>query len=173
MNYKYTKLNEKDIELAHKSYEILNARGEITSPETKNEKKLKFKETDKQKKSEKPTNTASFVLVKTGGSAEIPLPPQAVEILTKVLKQMAKGKEVAVTRQPIEMTTQKAAEYLRVSRPFLIGLLEKGDIPFRKVGAHRRILFSDLQSYKEEIDAKRHKSLDALTEQAQELNMGY
>ena len=75
--------------------------------------------------------------------------------------------------KPVEMTTQQAAEFLRVSCPFLIGLLEKGEIPFRRVGAHRRILYADLQTYKGAIDAKRLKVLEELAAQAQALNMGY
>jgi len=105
--------------------------------------------------------------------AQISLPPQAIEALTEVLEHLAEGREVTVSAQPVEYSTQKAAEYLRVSRPFLVGLLEKGEIPFRKVGTHRRVLFSDLKAYKEKTDAGRLKTLDELTKQAQELGLGY
>lgn len=105
--------------------------------------------------------------------AEVDLPPQAVEALTEVLEHLAHGREVTVSSQPIEYSTQQAAEYLRVSRPFLIGMLEKGEIPFRKVGTHRRVLFADLQFFKEKIDAQRLKTLEELATQAQELGLGY
>lgn len=105
--------------------------------------------------------------------AEVDLPPQAVEALTEVLEHLAHGREVTVSAQPVEYSTQQAAEYLRVSRPFLVGLLEKGEIPFRKVGTHRRVLFADLQFYKEKIDAQRLKTLEELAAQAQELGLGY
>ena len=106
-------------------------------------------------------------------SSEVNLPPQAVEALTEVLEHLAHGREVTVSAQPVEYSTQQAAEYLRVSRPFLVGLLEKGEIPFRKVGTHRRVLFADLQSYKAKIDAQRLKTLEELAAQAQELGLGY
>ena len=105
--------------------------------------------------------------------AEINLPPQAVEALTEILEHLSEGREVTISAQPSEFSTQQAAEYLRVSRPFLVGLLEKGEIPFRKVGTHRRVLFADLQTYKQRIDGRRLKTLEKLTAQAQELEMGY
>lgn len=113
------------------------------------------------------------LVIEAENSAEINLPPQAVEALTKVLEHLAEGREVIVSAQPVEYSTQQAAEFLRVSRPFLVGLLEKGEIPFRKVGTHRRVLFSDLRLYKEKTDAQRLKTLEELTKQAQELGLGY
>ena len=72
-----------------------------------------------------------------------------------------------------ELTSHQAADLLNVSRPFLIGQLEAGLIPYRKVGTHRRILFRDALAYKQKTNAERLKALNELTAQAQELNMGY
>ena len=104
---------------------------------------------------------------------DVELSPGVVEILTQTLSYIAKGKSVVVTAQPTEFTTQRAADFLLVSRPFLIKLLETGEIPFRKVGKHRRVRFEDLIAYKEQIDNKRLKVLEELTAQAQELKLGY
>jgi excisionase family DNA binding protein len=104
---------------------------------------------------------------------DVELSPGVIEILTQTLSFIAQGKSVTVTAEATEFSTQKAADFLLVSRPFLIKLLETGEIPFRKVGKHRRVRFEDLIHYKEQIDNKRLKVLEELTAQAQELNLGY
>ena len=69
--------------------------------------------------------------------------------------------------------TQEAADYLDVSRPYVVRLLEKGEIPFSKVGTHRRVKVSDLVAYQKKMKATRKKHLNFLAQQAQELRLGY
>jgi len=103
----------------------------------------------------------------------IRLPARAVQLLQNILVQMAEGKAVTIIPTHAELTTQQAADILNISRPFFVRLIERGEIPFRKVGTHRRVLLSDVMAYKERANAAREQSLDALTALSQELNLGY
>lgn len=86
---------------------------------------------------------------------------------------MAAGNAVSVVSMKQELTTQEAADILQVSRPYLVELLESGEIPYRKVGSRRRVLTADVINYKNRIDTARMETLAELSAQAQELNMGY
>lgn len=118
---------------------------------------------------------ALSVSVRSEGEAEteISIPASALRLLGEILTQMAKGNAVTLVPVHAELTTQQAADMLGVSRPFLVEQLEKGLLPFRKVGTHRRVLFKDLMEYKQTMDRKRLETLDELAAQAQELEMGY
>lgn len=106
-------------------------------------------------------------------SAPMPLPAPARRLLYEILREMADGHAVTVLPVHTELTTQQAADYLNVSRPYLIKLIDEGQIPCHKVGAHRRLFFEDIRKYKQEIDAKRREILRELAAEAQELGMGY
>ena len=107
------------------------------------------------------------------GDATIDVPVSALRMLVEILANMAEGKAVSIIPVKAELTTQQAADFLNVSRPHLVSLLEAGDIAFHKTGTHRRIYASDLLAYRHKRDAASRNALDELAAQAQELGLGY
>ncbi|MBD2410852.1 DNA-binding protein [Nostoc calcicola FACHB-389] len=100
---------------------------------------------------------------------QIIIPDSIYQVLLQVVQAMASGKAISIIPQEQELTTQQAAEFLNVSRPYLIKLLEQGEIPHIKVGSHRRVRFDDLMKYKQQRDTERSKFLDQLIAESQEM----
>ena len=124
----------------------------------------------KQLDEELAQNRGVAKLVTPQGS-EIRLPYSILKVLVEVVHEMARGNAVRVMPIHAELTTQQAAELLNVSRPFLVSLLEQGEIKYRKVGTHRRILLEDLLVYKDRRDRERLSALDELAKEDQRLGL--
>jgi len=101
----------------------------------------------------------------------VALPARAVALIVDFLVAMAERKPVSVIPHAAELTSQQAADYLNVSRPYLVGLLNKGEIPYRLVGTHRRVLVSDLMAYKRASDRSRRAAIKSMVEEGQELEL--
>jgi len=103
----------------------------------------------------------------------IKIPQTALKLLFIIIQNMADGKSITLIPSGAEVSTQQAADMLNVSRPHLVKLLEERKIPFKKVGAHRRIELNDIIEYDRKLSQTRNEQLDFLAKQAQELNLGY
>lgn len=101
----------------------------------------------------------------------VTVPRPAVELLVRVLATMAAGHGVTLVPAHAELTTQQAADVLNVSRPFLIKLLDEGQIEFRTVGTHRRIKAESLMRYKARDDAQRREAASELAAMTQEMGL--
>jgi excisionase family DNA binding protein len=113
------------------------------------------------------TDERRALLVGPSGEA-LPIPAPIYEALRQAAALMAQGRAVALIPIDQEFSTQQAANHLNMSRPHLIKLLENGEIPFTKVGRHRRVRFGDLQEFRRKRDRRRTELLSDLTRLAQE-----
>jgi len=94
------------------------------------------------------------------------LPTPAIRVLKEALRNMALGQSVALVPLDRQLTTQRAADLLGVSRPHLVKVLDMGQLPYHKTGSHRRIYLKDLLAYQKSRDAARRRSLNRLAREA-------
>jgi excisionase family DNA binding protein len=106
-----------------------------------------------------------------GAEDALVIPRATAVMFAQILDLLAQGRGVQIIPKEVELSTQQAAAMLNVSRPYLIGLLEAGKIPFRKVGRHRRIRFEDLMDYRRRDDRDRRTAADKLAELTEDLDL--
>lgn len=101
----------------------------------------------------------------------VELPPKALRFVADLLGLMGQRQPVVLLPQKLELSTQEAAAFLNVSRPFVVKQIESGRLPCRKVGRHRRVLFEDLLAYQHSLRHETEAALQALADQGQELGI--
>lgn len=114
-----------------------------------------------------------FVLWDKTDGAPIELTEELFELLRGILIDLSQNRAVQVLPWGMELSTFEAAEFLNVSRPHVIKLIEQNKLPCRKVGTHRRIRLDDLMRYKQDTEREAARVREQLTKEAQELNWGY
>jgi excisionase family DNA binding protein len=119
----------------------------------------------------RPAELALRIKDHSGTYKTFALPTRLGRFVLETVSEIASGNAVRLLQIRRELTTHEAAELLNVSRTHLIGLLEKGVIPYRLVGSHRRIALADLLACKEKTDAQRKEALDAIAAEAQALKL--
>ena len=96
------------------------------------------------------------------------LPPALNDLLLFIVDAMKRKQTLFLMPNDETFTTQAAANFLGVSRPYVLTLLEGGRIPFHRVGTHRRIVFRDLMAFQQERSKARNVALSDLTKEVDE-----
>lgn len=103
----------------------------------------------------------------------VELPPAALKLIGQLLGALSEGRAVTIIPSKQEFSTVEAANFLNVSRPFVIKEIEEGRLPHRKVGTHRRVAFEDLVVYAREMRKRQEGALERMADNARELGLDY
>lgn len=95
------------------------------------------------------------------------IPPSVYDVLVKVAETMQEGKAIAVVPMMEQMSTQAAADFLGISRQFLVRELEQRKIAFHYAGSHRRLYFGDVVRYRQERIKNRRGSIERMAQGAE------
>lgn len=99
------------------------------------------------------------VEAKTAGQKDLVVLSQALEqlapesplraLLATLRGSLTAGKGATLVEQDAQLSPNKAADMIGVSRPFLLGFMKSGALKFTTVGTHQRIALSDLLEFNE------------------------
>lgn len=108
-----------------------------------------------------------------GSTPSVSVPPQVLRFLGQVLGLMSQRRPIMLMPQKQELSTVEVANFLNVSRPFVIKEIDAGRLKHRKVGSHRRVLYEDLMEYAATMRAMQEAALDRMAANARELGLSY
>lgn len=114
--------------------------------------------------------TASLKISDEQGT-EIALPLTTVELIRQALEFERNGKSFLLLEEEREVSPEKAAEMLRISRPTLLKKLDNGEIPFHWVGSHRRMAVADVIAYRNKRKEQAQAALRQMRDEADEMGL--
>lgn len=99
----------------------------------------------------------------------VPLPQAIVAVVRTTAGEIADGHSVTVLPSETDLTPAEAATLLGLSRPFVIRLLDDGEIPSQRLprSRHRRVRLSDVLAFnarREQRNLGRRRIADTLDE---------
>lgn len=107
-----------------------------------------------------------------GDDETLSLPPAAVSLVETLLARLFSGERVALLTEDQELSPTEASAILGISRPLVVLRMDRGDLPFRYVGKHRRALLKDVLALKSQLDVRR-KAMEDLADDAEDLHQRY
>jgi excisionase family DNA binding protein len=108
-----------------------------------------------------------FVIEANGALLTAEMPASLLRAMKSILLTLAETGEVLLLSPELEISPEKAAEILGMSRPLVYQRMDSGKLPFRLVGTHRRVLVNDVIILKQ-FEERRHDFAEALAADAEE-----
>jgi len=97
------------------------------------------------------------------------MPKDFEVLLLSIAESISASPEIIILSTSEYMTTQEAADYLEVSRPTLIKMLDLYSIPYELVGRHRRIQTKLVRALKDNRQIMREAILQEMSNEDQSL----
>jgi excisionase family DNA binding protein len=94
-----------------------------------------------------------------------------IEVSPELKKAVLRAHQGRLQPSPQEMTTTQAAEFLDVSRPFVIKLVQRGELPCRLVGKHRRIPSAAVLDYRKRMFQEARRAADEMAQRSQDAGL--
>ncbi len=116
-----------------------------------------------------PENIPEISIMETGEPIKIPF--KVLKMLADILKNFRDGNAVSIVPVGTTFTTQKAAEFLNCSRPYVTKLIDEGKLKANMVGRHRRIQLNDLMEFKKKMINERKAALAELMKDSEDLGL--
>jgi excisionase family DNA binding protein len=99
------------------------------------------------------------------------LPKPLYNLLKDIVKNLADGRSLVLMPEEKQLTTQQAGDLLGMSRPYVIRLLDGGEMPYVLVGKHRRISLRDVLAFAKRRSEARRSALDKMARDAYETGL--
>ena len=94
---------------------------------------------------------------------------ERVEVSVALLRALV-GQDEDESAQTL-LSTQQVADALGVSRPFVVKLIDGGQLPAQRVGTHRRVRADDLEAYRRARLQKSRAAMDELVALTEKMGM--
>ena len=114
---------------------------------------------------------ATTAVLEAPSGHRVALPAEIYTVLLDITKAMAEGRAITIAPHEQVLSTQQAADLLGISRPTLVAILDRGEIPYTQPGRHRRVRLTDVLDYQQRQRHTRRWVLDSLTREADELGI--
>ena len=101
----------------------------------------------------------------TSDDSVVSVPNDIAQLVVSILDTWASGSSVTLVAHHDLLTTQQVADLMQVSRPFVVRLVDRGDLACVRVGKHRRVSAASVIEY---LGQTRQAGVAAIAEQARQ-----
>jgi excisionase family DNA binding protein len=117
--------------------------------------------------------TPTHAQLRAADGTEVAIPNEVYDVLLNVVNALSHGQAITVAPVNVRLTTQEAADYLGMSRPTIVKLLEERRIPYEQPGSgrHRKVKLADLIEYQARTRIQRRTDLASMVQDAAEAGL--